>query len=391
MTRSTLDSLCELITDGAHKSPKEFPNGIPMMSVKDMTDKSFSYDNCKTISTEDAHELIAGGCRPKIGDVLIAKDGSVLKHVFTVKRPADYVLLSSIAIIRPKKDKLISEYLEYMFKNPQFKSMVLSSFLGGSGVPRIVLRDFKKVIIDVPPLQEQKVIAEVLSSLDDKIELLQKQNETLEALAQTLFRQWFIEEADDVDYSPLGNLVEIIDNRGKTPPWQQEETEYPLIEVNALGERVVDYTKIRKYVDKPTFESWFRGHPSKYATLLSTVGSIGEFSMYLLERGTIAQNVIALEAQGLSKFYLYQVMCYLQKEIKEFNIGSVQPSIKVSHLKNYKIPIPKNKQAISHFDEFSKSICDKMENNQVQIQTLQHTRDSLLPKLMSGQVRVKLD
>jgi len=341
-------------------------------------------------------EEYKGGVKFRQGDTLMARITPSLENGKTAL--VDFLQSDEVGfgstefiVLRSIPGVTDSKYVYYLTVSPSLREVAIKSMTGTSGRQRVQTDVVKNYSFFLPTLLEQKAIAEVLSSLDDKIELLQKQNETLEALAQTLFRQWFIEEAYDVDYLRLGDLVEIIDNRGKTPPWQQEETEYPLIEVNALGERVVDYTKIRKYVDKPTFESWFRGHPSKYATLLSTVGSIGEFSMYLLERGTIAQNVIALEAQGLSKFYLYQVMCYLQKEIKEFNIGSVQPSIKVSHLKNYKIPIPKNKQAISHFDEFSKSICDKMENNQIQIQTLQHTRDTLLPKLMSGQVRVKLD
>jgi type I restriction enzyme, S subunit len=397
MTRSTLDSLCELITDGAHTSPREFPNGIPMMSVKDMTDKSFSYDNCKTISTEDAQELTAGGCRPKIGDVLIAKDGSVLKHVFTVKRPVDYVLLSSIAIIRPKKDKLISEFLEYKFKNPQFKSMVLSSFLGGSGVPRIVLRDFKKVLIDVPPLKEQKAIAEVLSSLDDKIELLQKQNETLEALAQTLFRQWFIEEADDSwEEVELGELVDITSGYVHKSHELVESEATPLLGMGVIGSSFLLKKEKARFISSNNYKS--SQIVDKASIILSTrdvtqeaemlglpvladdsfLGSIVGSNMYLL-RSLSVPTLFVFHSLRTQRFRQY---------VKENASGSTILMLRKGDLVKYRLRLPKT--GYSQLDTIE-LLHNKIEKNANQSMTLMHLRDALLPKLMSGQVRVKLD
>jgi len=384
MTRSTLDSLCELITDGAHKSPREFPHGIPMMSVKDMTDKSFSYDNCKTISTKDAQELIAGGCRPKIGDVLIAKDGSVLKHVFTVRGPADYVLLSSIAIIRPKKDKLISEFLEYMFKNPQFKLMVLSSFLGGSGVPRIVLRDFKKVLIDIPPLQEQKAIAEVLSSLDDKIELLQKQNETLEALAQTLFRQWFIEEADD-SWEEAFLSDEFNLTMGQSPPgtsYNESALGTPMYQGNA------DFSF--RFPVKRVFTTEPKRLAEKYDTLISVRAPVGAQNM-AFEECCIGRGVAAISHPKGYFSYTYYKVNSIMKQISAFNdTGTVFGSISKKDLERISITIPPA-ELIEKFNEVGGSLEVKVHHNEESINNLKVTRDALLPKLMSGQVRVKLD
>ena len=82
----TLESVCLKITDGSHYSPKDIEDGMPMLSVKDMTDYDFDFKKCKKISTDDYEKLVKSGCKPEINDVLIAKDGSVLKHVFRVKK-----------------------------------------------------------------------------------------------------------------------------------------------------------------------------------------------------------------------------------------------------------------------------------------------------------------
>jgi type I restriction enzyme, S subunit len=266
----------------------------------------------------------------------------------------------------------------------------LSGFNSGSAVPTLNRNHIHGLSVTIPQIQEQKAIAAVLSCLDDKIDLLHRQNKTLEAMAETLFRQWFIEEAqEDWEEAALGELVKVIDNRGKTPLYQDIPTPYPIIEVNALAgdDRLVNYSAIRKYVTEETHNSWFRGHPKKYDTLLSTVGSIGEISMFLIEKGCIAQNVIALQAVNISSIYLYEFLKSIKDEIKELDIGSVQPSIKVPHLLSMTIIVPPIKK-VDLFDEQVKNYLDKLLFNSKQIRNLEKLRDTLLPKLMSGEVRV---
>lgn len=386
----TLGEITHKITDGAHLSPKDYPNGKIMFSVKDMTETGFDYSSPKTISQEDFDNLIKQGCQPDIDDVLIAKDGSVLKHIFRVTTKPDYVLLSSIAIVKPKKEIVDASFLVYTLKNPKITETILNNFVSGSGVPRIVLKDFKKVNISLPPLSEQRAISSILSSLDDKIDLLQRQNKTLEQLAETLFRQWFIEDADESwKIDKLGNYANTVDNRGKTPPNSEIETQFPLIEANAINgdERLINYSVIKKYVSEDTFNNWFRNKLSKYDTVITTVGAnIGAMAMYVLERGNIAQNIIGLSAHGISPFFLYQMLKYKGDEILLMDIGGVQPSLKVPHLLSLEIPIPPDKLQ----DEFDIQILEfvsKMEANYNQIITITHTREALLPKLLSGEVR----
>lgn len=261
---------------------------------------------------------------------------------------------------------------------------------------------------------EQKRIADVLSALDDKIEVNNKINENLEAQAQAIFKQWFVDfEFPDSEGKPyktnggkfidselgeipfgwrvgtLGEIVEVIDNRGKTPPLSDKKTEYPIIDVRALNGvfRFVDYNNCMKFVNNETYNSWFRsGHPKENDILISTVGSLAEMKIFTGNIGAIAQNVVALRPH-ISTYYLYQYLLYIKSDILGYDIGSVQPSIKVTHIIKHKILIP-SVNNINMFDKIMNGISKKISNNQNEISNLSEIRDSLLPKLMNGEVRV---
>jgi len=132
------------------------------------------------------------------GDLLYSEIRPANKRFALVNFEAsNYVVSTKLMVLRPY-GRVTPEYLLAFLTSKQMLRylQVLAEDRSGT-FPQITFDIISSLSIDLPPLQEQKAIAEVLTSLDDKIELLQKQNETLEALAQTLFRQWFIEEADD--------------------------------------------------------------------------------------------------------------------------------------------------------------------------------------------------
>ena len=200
----TLDQICKKITDGSHQSPKEDPTGYPMVSVKDMTEFGFDLSKAKHISKNDFEKLVKQGCKPEVDDILIAKDGSVMKHIFRVRNADNIVLLSSIAILRPNKEIVYPDFLVYSLKNNRVKEDILNNYVSGSGVPRIVLKDFKKVELDIPNLNLQINISKKLRSLDDKIQLNTQINQTLEQIAHALFKSWF------VNFDPVRAKVQAI-------------------------------------------------------------------------------------------------------------------------------------------------------------------------------------
>ncbi|MDD2925781.1 restriction endonuclease subunit S [Rhodoferax sp.] len=194
----TLADVCTVITDGAHQSPKTVSRGKPMASVKDLTRFGIDLTSARHIATEDFEALVKQGCKPHVGDVLIAKDGnSALDTVCTVDHPLDAVLLSSVAILRPDPKCLDSVFLKFYLSSPETIDYLKSNFISGAAIPRVVLRDFKRAEIRLPSLDVQRRIARVLQSIDSKIDLNRRINQTLEAMAQAIFQSWF------VDFEPV--------------------------------------------------------------------------------------------------------------------------------------------------------------------------------------------
>ncbi|MEZ8957806.1 restriction endonuclease subunit S [Vibrio lentus] len=168
-----LGDVCSKVTDGAHHSPKSVEYGYPMFSVKDMRATSFSENTARHISEEDYQALVKQNCKPELNDILIAKDGSILKYCFVVKEEVEGVILSSIALLRPKLNVISPNFIAQYFSQESVRFFVGKALTSGSGVPRIILKDFKGIHLRIPSLLEQQKIASVLTASDKDIEVLE--------------------------------------------------------------------------------------------------------------------------------------------------------------------------------------------------------------------------
>lgn len=380
-----LMSVSSLITDGAHSSPKPQTQGRFMCSVKDMTYNKFDFSNVKLISEEDYQFLVKQGCAPQKGDLLISKDGAnCLDLLFLYDQEAEIVLLSSIAIVR-LKDTVYKEYVRYFLLSPDCQFIMRNNYVSGSAIPRVVLKDFKKVPVVLPPLPEQKAIASVLSSLDDKIDLLHRQNKTLEAMAETLFRQWFIEEAkEDWTFKPLSSIATFTNGLAcqKFPP-QPNEPKLPVLKIKDLTSGISDTS------------DWATANvDSKY--LVNHGDVIFAWSASLMvkiwsgETCVLNQHLFNVTSDEFPKWFYYQWCKY---HLEEFISISQSHATTMGHIKRkdldeamVKIPSPSELESMSL--QFV-PLMDKLITNLKQIQTLENLRDTLLPKLMSGEVRVQ--
>lgn len=124
-----------------------------MASVKDMHDWGLALDTCRKISEADYLNLVRNDCKPKKGDILIAKDGSYLKHTFVVSEEQELVILSSIAILRPNT-RIRPNYLNFVLREPNTKAR-MRGYVSGVALPRIILKDFREFQIVVAPMQVQ--------------------------------------------------------------------------------------------------------------------------------------------------------------------------------------------------------------------------------------------
>lgn len=218
-------------------------------------------------------------------------------------------------------------------------------------------------------------------------------NKNLEQQLLALFVHNFEDDiaSASADTCPtLGDLITVIDNRGKTPPLTTETFDYPIIDVGALKGfgRIIDFNNCTKYVGQSTYDSWFRnGHPQPWDILISTVGSLAEMKIFLGSKGCMAQNVVALRATSISPLYLYQYLRFIRADLIAYNIGSVQPSIKVTHIVKHPIFVPDSSK-LACFEETAKAVTNKLYANYNENELLKELRDTLLPKLMSGELDV---
>jgi type I restriction enzyme S subunit len=181
-----LEDACIKITDGSHWSPKQVEkSNYRIATVANLKELYIDIDSCKFISEEDYLRLAAEGDVPEEGDVLFSKDGTV-GICFTFKQSNYKVgLLSSIAIIRPNRHILFSDFLAYALKSPNVFWEVTGRKTG-TALTRITLNNLKKVNIPIPPLSEQVKIAEILLTVDRTIELYYKERNILEKLKRSL-------------------------------------------------------------------------------------------------------------------------------------------------------------------------------------------------------------
>lgn len=180
----------------------------------------------------------------------------------------------------------------------------------------------------------------------------------------------------------LGDLVlSVVDNRGKTPP--VVESGFELLEVNAITEknRFPDYGLVKKFVDKETYDSWFRtGHIKKGDIIVPTVGTIGNVAISLKDKGSIAQNLIALRfKEENNPMFLYYLLASpkFKKQIFNLDIGGVQPSVKVPHLLDSEISIPKSYDEQEEIADMLGSLDDKIELLKKENRTLESIAQTL--------------
>ena len=193
----TLGGICLKVTDGSHFSPKDEPSAkIPMLSVKDMEEFDFNLDSCKHISAEDYQKMVVNDCVPQVNDILVAKDGSYLKEIFICNEQRELAILSSIAIFRPDTSKIYPEILLAFLKSPRVLQEVRDNYVSGSALPRIVLKDFKKLQFLLSDLEAQGEIAPLLAAIRSQIAVNVAKNQRLSQLRDSLLPKLMSGEID---------------------------------------------------------------------------------------------------------------------------------------------------------------------------------------------------
>ena len=315
--------------------------------------------------------------------IIVGRKGSV----GTVYLSQDsFYCIDTAYYIKPNNEKYDFLYLFYLLK-----TLGLTELNEDSAVPGLNRQTAYDQIVNIPPLPEQQAIASVLSALDDKIDLLQRQNQTLEQMAATLFRQWFIEEAkEDWEEVTIGDIFTL--KGGSTP--STKESSFWDGNISWTSPRDLSNSKsifmfdTERKITEAGLAKISSGLLPKRTLLMSSRAPIGYLAITDIEVA-INQGYIAIpEHQTYSTEFMY-LWCQLNMDtIENAGNGSVFQEISKSSFKDLIFFVP-DENTLAKFDAFVKPTFAKIKSNTQQIQTLKSQRDTLLPKLISGEVRLK--
>ncbi len=366
--------------------------GISFIRSQNVYDFNFSSDGLAYIDEKQANNL--RNVEVLQDDILINITGeSVTRCCIVPKQFLPARVNQHVAIIRPIKVKADFKFIFYSLQSikPELHS------LAEIGCTRRALTKVMLENIDIllPPLPEQHSIASILSSLDDKIDLLHRQNKTLEALAETLFRQWFVEEAEEGwGIDTLGNVFDI--GIGRTPPRKEQHwfstnpDDIKWVSIKDMGISGIYIDTTAEYLTQEAVEKFNVPIIPENTVMLSFKMTIGRLAI-TTER-MLSNEAIAHFKQKEKSFLFPEFLYLFLKTYKWKQLGStssIVEAINSQMIKEIEMIIP-DEQKLNDFSELMKPYFEKIKSNQIQIRTLTRLRDTLLPKLMSGEVRVKL-
>lgn len=280
-------------------------------------------------------------------------------------------------------EEILPDYMAMWFMRPEFDRE--ASYIAVGGVRgSMPWEDFCDMKLPVPDIKEQQKIVDTYNAITNRIQIKQKINENLEKTAQAIFKELFDDNVDYYEYT-LGSLVTRIDNRGKTPPNTPEKTPYPVIEIGSMKTkgRIISFENVDKYITKEFYETGFRaGNPKEKDILMSTVGSLADLKLFWGSKGSIAQNIIGFRCKNINlATYVYQYMIANKHELMAYEIGSVQASIKVTHVIDYKIKVPTDRKLIEKFDFQSSIITKKIYENICEIAEFEELRKTFVSQI----------
>ena len=310
--------------------------------------------------------------------------------------------VSADVLVFRAKQTCDPKYLYYRLCEPDFTEYtVLTS--RGAKMPRGDKEAILSYKLSLPSLPEQKAIASVLSSLDDKIDLLHRQNKTLEAMAETLFRQWFIEEAkEDWEEVPLSEIAVIQNGYAFSSKDYVEKTadEYEVLKMGHIDKNAtLKLNPKRDYVPRiPELKKFVLNYNDivmpmtdmkDNVVILGVPALVDASDKYVLNQ-RVARIYLKEDSKLVSVYYLFLQLKdpdFIARLQSTANSG-VQVNLSTQAIKDCPIAIPSLEKQAEHKNDIA-NFYDQISNNRKQIQTLEKLRDTLLPKLMSGEVRVQ--
>ncbi|MFN9340033.1 MAG: restriction endonuclease subunit S [Candidatus Kapaibacterium sp.] len=375
--KKKLGEVSDNIMYGMNSAAIPFDGENKYLRITDIDESSREFNPKPLVSP---HGEIEEKYKLKYGDIVFTRTGASVGKTY-LYNPKDGNLLFAGFLIKFSVTKGNPYFIFSQTLKEEYNKWVVKMSMR-SGQPGLNAEECKDLVISFPTLPEQKKIANFLTAVDEKIQSLKKKKALLEQYKKGIMQKIFSQELrfkDDNgkkfpkwEKKKLGEVLEmVVDNRGKTPP--VEKGGIPLLEVNSIGSKDVNYKAVSKFVNQETFKKWFRKYLKPGDVLFSTVGNTALCSYYDGKyKAVIAQNIVGFrfnEQMGLFMYYLLTEENNYKK-MKSIEMGAVQPSIKVSQLTELFFEIPRLLEQ-TKIANFLSAIDEKINQTETQIQQMQ--------------------
>ena len=310
-----------------------------------------------------------------------------------------------------------NDFIYYLSISPEFRNVAIKAMNGSSGRQRVQKDVLENSEFLLPPLDEQKAIAKILSDLDEKIETNNKINKKLEEMAQAIFKQWFVDfefpnengepyksSGGEMVESELGMIpkywgVDLLSNlvkeviTGKTPSTKKSENygdKYPFVTIPDMHNKVF-VTKTERYLSEDGHKLQEKKLIPKNSIMVSCIATVGLVSISS-EAVHTNQQINSIIPNSIEEvFYFYEYLKLMEDRLKGIgSSGSATLNVNKGEFEKIKYIYP-DSRIINKYNNTVKNIYEKIKLNEIENNRLAQLRDTLLPKLMSGEIRVPID
>jgi type I restriction enzyme, S subunit len=402
------------VFDGPHATPRTVEQGPIFLGIGALENGRIKLGETRHVTSED-YEKWTRRIRPQPGDFVFSYE-TRLGEAALIPEGLECCLGRRMGLVRVNTDKIEPHFFLYAYISPSFQDFLRSRTVHGATVDRILIKEFPDFPFPCPPLPEQKEIARILSSLDDKIELNRRMNETLEAMARAIFKDWFVDfgptrakqegraaylpehlwslfpEAIDLDtglpqgweLATLGSIAESV-NRTINPAEIDEQIPYIGLEhmprrsialSNWEGAGKVTSNKLRFETGEFLFGKL---RPYFHKVGIAPLSGICSTDIVVVRAKSEIWSSLVLTAISTDNFVEYTNLT---------STGTKMPRTSWSIMAKYELPLPAE-HLVKKFEFLVKPCTSQIIGNIHLNRTLAELRDRLLPKLMSGEIRVK--
>ncbi len=392
-----LDDCLELITYGFTNPMPDTLSGPWKVTAKDINNGNIVFETARHTSQEAFDNDLTDKSRPKKGDILLTKDGTLGR--LAIVGDERICINQSVALLRVKKDILLVSYLYYLLSTPLYQAKMFAD-AGGAAIKHIYITRVNQLLIPCPSYDEQCRIAIILSRYDSLIENYQKQIKLLEEAAQRLYKEWFVElrfpgyeNTKMVDGLPEGwerkkinTFVNLQSGYAFKSSSFEEDGIYKIVTIKNVKDGVFDGENtsfIRQIPDKMPKHCRLKTGD----ILLSLTGNVGRICIVVGDDYLLNQRVAKLETRYPAYTYCLFRNNDMFVTVNNLANGAAQQNVSPIRIGELKVLFA-NDSIMNQFENLVGTICNKIINLHTQIRLLTEARNRLLPKVMGGEVEV---